>query len=115
TTKPLVQLAEKIGPRFVAAVQGMRYLTNSKLPDDVEGAANKTEAFRREITSVVRDRAGWQGFLSEFAQENAIFGYVVNGCLDEFRSQPKFYRQDECLFPTVTKQHADKCQLLALK
>jgi hypothetical protein len=115
TTKPLVQLAEKIGPRFVTAVQGMKYLTNSKLSDDIEGASTKTEAFRREITSVVRDRAGWQGFLSEVSQENAIFGYAAVAILDEFRSQPKFFRQDEFFVPTTSKQHPDQAQVVVLR
>lgn len=115
TTKPLVALAEKIGPRFVSAIQGMKYLTNSKLPDDVQGAATKTEAFRREITSTTRARAGWQGFLSELSQENALFGFCAAGFLDEFRWFPKFFRQDEFFVPTVTKQHANQAQIVVLR
>ena len=115
TTKPLVALAEKIGPRFVSAIQGMKYLTNSKLPDDVVGAATKTEAFRREVTSTVRARAGWQGFLSELSQENALFGFCSAGFLDEFRWFPKFFRQDEFFVPTVTKQHANQAQIVVLR
>lgn len=115
TTKPLVALVEKIGPRFVTAIQGMKYLTNSKLPDDVTGAAVKTEAFRREITSTVRARAGWQGLLSELSQENALFGFCAAGFLDEFRWFPKFFRQDEFFVPTVTKQHANQAQIVVLR
>ncbi len=115
TTKPLVALVEKISPRFVSAIQGMKYLTNSKLPDDLPGAGLKTEAFRREVTSTCRARAGWQGFLAELTQENALFGYDCAGFLDEFRWFPKFFRQDEFFVPTVTKQHANQSQIVVLR
>src|SRR5262249_942457 len=100
---------------FVSAIQGMKYLTNAKLPDDQPGAAQKTEAFRREITSTCRARAGWQGFLAELTQENALFGYDCAGFLDEFRWFPKFFRQDEFFVPTVTKQHANQAQIVVLR
>src|SRR5262245_51461181 len=58
TTKPLPMLIDKVAPRFVQAVDGVKYLTNSALPESTPGAAVKTEAFRREITSTIRGRPG---------------------------------------------------------
>lgn len=115
TTKPLPMLIDKVAPRFVAAIQGTRFLTNASLPDDAPGAAMKTEAFRREITDTVRRRAGWQNFLTELSQENALFGFTGVGWLDEFHWFPKFFRQDEFLVPTNTKQHSNSAQLVVFK
>src|SRR5512138_3987588 len=44
TTKPLPMLIDKVAPRFVKAVEGVKYYTNSALPDEVEGSVVKTEA-----------------------------------------------------------------------
>lgn len=115
TTQPLPMLINKVSPRFVQAVQSARYLTNAQLPADKPGAAEKTEAFRREITDTVRKRAGWQNFLSELSQENALFGYDAVAWLDEGRWFPKFFRQDEFFVPTNTKQHSAKAQIVVLK
>ncbi len=115
TTKPLPMLIDKVAPRFVQAVQGTRFLTNAALPSDTPGAAKKTEAFRREITDTVRRRAGWQNFLTELAQENALFGFTGIGWLDEFHWFPKFFRQDEFMVPTNTKQHASSAQIVVFK
>lgn len=115
TTQPLPMLINKVSPRFVQAVQSARYLTNAQFSSDVQGAAEKTEAFRREITDTVRKRAGWQNFLSELSQENALFGYDAVAWLDEGRWFPKFFRQDEFFVPTNTKQHSARAQIVVLK
>ena len=115
TSQPLPMLIDKIAPRFVEAIEGVKYLTNSALPDDEPGAAEKTEAFRREITSTVRARPGWRDVLSELGQENALFGYAAMAWLDEFHWFPKFFRQDKFFIPTGTKQLPDFAQVVVLK
>ena len=115
TTKPLPMLIDKVSPRFVQAVEGVKYLTNSAFPETVEGASDKTDAFRREITNVVRARPGWRNFLAEIGQENALFGYTCAAWLDEFHWFPKFFRQDEFFIPTGTKQLPNEAQIVALK
>jgi hypothetical protein len=115
TTKPLPMLINKVAPRFVQAVQGSRYLTNAKFPDEIPGSGKKTEMFRREITDTIRKRPGWQNFLSELAQENALFGYAPVAWLDGSHWFPKFFRQDEFFVPTNTKQHAAKSQIVVLR
>jgi hypothetical protein len=115
TTKPLVLLIDKVAPRFVLAVQSAKYLTNSHLPDDAPGAVTKTEAFRREITNTVRRKPGWQNFLMEVSQENALFGYCAAGWLNEYQWFPKFLRQDEFFVPTGTRQNSDCAQIVILK
>ncbi len=115
TSKPLPMLIDKVAPRFVEAIEGVKYLTNSSLPDDEPGAAVKTEAFRREITSTCRARPGWRSMLSELGQENALFGYAALAQLDEFHWFPKFFRQDKFFIPTGTKQLPNFAQIVALR
>jgi len=115
STKVLAMLVEKVAPRFVQAVEGVKYITNSALPEDIEGAAAKTEAFRREITSLARNRAGWRDFLGDLAQENALFGFAAVAWLDEFSWFPKFFRQDFMCAPTGTKPIPGKAQVVGLK
>lgn len=114
STKPLPMLIDKVAPRFVKAIDGVKYLTNSSLPADAPGSAVKTEAFRREITSTVRGRPGWTNLVSEMAQENALFGYTCLAWLDEFSWWPKHFRQDEFFVPTGTKQLAANAQVIVL-
>jgi len=115
TTKPLPMLIDKVAPRFVLSVQSMKYLTNAHFPDDLPGADKKTEAFRRELTNLVRQKAGWSNLLTEVAQENALFGFCAVGWLNRFEWFPKFVRQDEFFVPTGTKQHSDSAQIVVLK
>lgn len=115
TTKPLPMLIDKVAPRFVQAVDGVKYLTNSKLPDEIDGASVKTEAFRREITSTIRANSEWRNFVADIAQENALFGFASVAWLDEFHWMPKFFRQDHFFVPTGTKQTPKSSQIVALK
>jgi len=114
TTQPLPMLIDKVAPRFVKAVEGAKYLTNSSLPDSMPGAAKKTETFRREITSTIRARPGWSNFVSEFAQENALFGFTAVAWLDEFSWFPKHFRQDKFNTPTGNGQMAKSTQIITL-
>ncbi len=115
TTKPLPMLIDKVAPRFTRAVELAKYLTNSALPDDKPGAAEKTEAFRREVTKTIRSRPGWSNFVAEVAQENALFGFTSVAWLDEFGWMPKHFRQDSFFVPTGTKQLPNAAQIVVLR
>jgi len=115
TTKPLPMLIDKVAPRFVLSIQSMKYLTNAHFPDDMPGADKKTEMFRREITNLCRQKAGWNNLLTEIFQEDALFGYCATGWLNRFEWFPKFVRQDEFFVPTGTKQHANSAQIVVMK
>lgn len=115
STSPLVILIDKVAPRFSQAIDGVKFLTNSSLPDDAEGADIKTEAFRREITSVVRSRPGWKDFIASLAMENALFGFCIIAWLDEFSFWPKMFRQDNSWVPTGTKQSVSGAQVIVLR
>lgn len=115
TTKPLPMLIDKVAPRFVKAVEGVKYYTNSALSDEVEGSAVKTESFRREITKTVRAHPDWSNFCNDLAQENALFGFAAVAWQDEFHWMPKFFRQDHFFLPSGTKQSPKGTQVVALQ
>lgn len=115
TTKPLPMLIDKVAPRFVKAVEGVKYYTNAALPDEVDGSEVKTEAFRREITKTIRAHPDWSNFCNDLAQENALFGFAAVAWLDEFHWMPKFFRQDHFYLPSGTKQSPSATQVTALR
>lgn len=115
TTKPLARLIDKVAPRFVKAIDTVKYLTNSALPENVPGNPEKTEAFRREITETIRSRPGWSSFVSEFSQENALFGFTTLAWADADHWFPKHFRQDQSFIPTGTKQAQGACQVVVLR
>ncbi len=106
TTKPLSSLADKVVPRFTTAIDNMRYLTASKLPDRFPGADAKTEAFRREVTETARGREGFSDLMSEIVQENVLFGYTAASWLNQYVWFPRFHRQDDFLAARNTKHTA---------
>jgi hypothetical protein len=102
STKPLPGLIDKVAPRFVSVLKKMRYLTNSAFPEDHPGANVKTEAFRKEITKLCRNREGWNDFLSDISQENALFGFTSVAWHDDVSWFPKHHRQDSFFVPRGT-------------
>lgn len=115
TTKPLSQMADKAGPRFTQAAQGVKYLTNSALPPHISGATYKTEMFRKKLTDTVRAWDGWETLLDDVAHEDAIFGYTSVAWLDKYSWRPLHFRQDEFFIPKGTKQKADSAQVVIFK
>ena len=114
STQPLANLIDRVAPRFTQAVQALKYFTNAKLPEHVNGAAQKSELFQREITSTIRSWTGWKDFLSEVCQENALFGFTCAGWVNEFSWRPTHFRQDAFFVPKGTKQNSDYAQVIVL-
>lgn len=115
TTKPLPSMIEKVAPRFVEAVNGLKYLTNSSLSDKWENSTEKTEKFRKVITDTIRGRKGWKTLVEDIAFDNSLFGYTVVAQLDEFSWFPKHFKQDECFLPDGALQTAQSAQIIVLK
>lgn len=115
TTKPLPQIIEKVYPRFVAAVDALKYFTNSSLSDKWENATEKTEKFRKIITEVIRRKKGWKSLLETIAFENALFGHAIVAWLDEFSFFPKCFAQDEAFVSDGTKTIPEFAQVVVLK
>jgi hypothetical protein len=110
STKPLPHLIDKVAPRFTAVLKKMRYLTNSAFPENYPGANVKTEAFRKEITKLCRNREGWNDFISDISQENALFGFTSVACHDEATWFPKHHRQDSFFVPRGTGHSSGSAQ-----
>lgn len=115
STKVLSTLIDRVSPRFLQAVDALKYFTSSKLPDSTPGADHKTEAFRAEITKLIRNWPGWRGFMAQVAQENGLFGFTFAAWLNEFTWKPTHFRQDMGFVPTGTKQSSDTAQVLGLR
>lgn len=115
TTKPMAMMVEKVFPRFVEAVQGLRWITNSSLSDKWMGATEKTTAFREEITKTVRTAPGWTVFLDDISLVNSMFGHSVVAWLDEYACMPTSFRQDESFVSDGTKQLSESAQVVVLK
>jgi hypothetical protein len=115
TTKPLPLMIEKVGPRFSESVNGLKYLTNSKLSDKWENGTEKTEKFREIITKVIRARKGWRTLVEDIAFDNALFGHTVVAWLDEYTWFPKHFKQEECFLPDGIKQTTTYAQVAVLK
>lgn len=112
STQPLAAMVDRISPRFERAIENVRYLTSSKLPDDIPGASKKTDKFRNEITDLFRGTDGWMEFVGDLAQEFSLFGWAVAACADEYCWMPTHYRQDRVFVPTLTKQNSDDAETM---
>lgn len=115
TTKPLPLMIEKVAPRFVEAVNSLKYLTNSSLSDKWENSTQKTEKFRKIITETIRARKGWRPLVEDIAFDNALFGHSVVAWLDELSWFPKAFHQDESFLPDGASQSVYSGQIIALK
>lgn len=115
STRPLAMLIDRVAPRFVQAVDNVRYLTAAELPADVPGATAKTNAFRKEITDTIRNRPGFREFVGELAQEDVLFGYDAVAWLDEYSWFPRYFRQDDFFVPGGTKQCATDADIVVFR
>jgi hypothetical protein len=116
TTKPLPAMIEKVAPIFVAAVDALKYFTNSSLSNKWQNSAGKTEKFRELITKTIRARKGWRTLLEDIAFNDAIFGSAILAWLDEMSWFPKnFGIADEAFVADGTKSDPRWAQVVVLK
>lgn len=115
STRPLVQLIDKVAPRFSQAVNGMKYLTNSALSDKWPNSLEKTEFFRKVITDTIRARPEWETLIDDITFTNAVFGFDIVAWLDEFTWFPRAFAQDEAYVSDGTKQLPKFAQVVVLR
>src|SRR6185295_7780440 len=115
TTKPLPSMIEKVAPRFVAAIDGLKYFTNAQLSNKWQNATQKTEKFREGITKTIRARKGFRTLIEDIAFDNALFGHTIVAKLDEFSWFPKHFKQDESFVADGTKADVRWAQIVVLK
>ena len=115
TTKPLPTMIEKVAPRFISAVDGLKYFTNASLPDKWLNNVEKTNAFREEITHTIRKNPKWRPLLETLAFNNALFGYTIVGWLDKYSYMGKAFEQEDAFAADGTKSEPKLAQILVLK
>ena len=115
TTKPLPSMIEKVAPRFVSVIDGLKYFTNASLSNKWENNAEKTEKFRAGITKTIRSRKGFRTLIEDIAFDNALFGHTIVAWLDEFSWFPKHFKQDESFVADGTKADPRWAQIVVLK
>jgi hypothetical protein len=115
TTKPLPSMIEKVGPRFVSAIDGLKYFTNSCLSSKWQNATEKTEVFRDAITTCIRNRKGWRTLIEDIAFNNALFGHSIVSWMDEYTWFPFHFQQDESFVADGTKADPRLAQIVVLK
>lgn len=115
STRPMSSILEKIFPRFVQAIAGLKYVTNSSLSDKWENSVEKSELFRKAITDCIRGRAGWQTLIEDIAFTNSLYGHAVVAWLNEVSWWPKTFQQDESFVTDGCKQRPEFAQVVVLK
>lgn len=116
STRPLAHIIDRLAPRYVRAVQSLRYVTNSGLlSTDSKDAHRKSEVYRRELTSLLRSHRKWKPLLTQLAQENALFGWSIAVIPDDVSWMPRAPRQDEVFVPAGTGQHSDEAQVVVMR
>lgn len=115
TTKPLPSMIEKVAPIFLAAVNNLKYFTDTSLAPKWPNSVEKTEKFREAVTDTIRAWNGWQTFIEDVSFNNALFGHSVVAWLDEFSPWPKHFNQDESFMADGTKANPKWSQLAVLK
>lgn len=115
TTKPLPTMIEKVAPRFVAAINGLKFFTNASLNHKWTNASQKTDTFREAITKTIRARKGFRTLIEDIAFDNALFGHTITAWLDEFSWFPKHFKQDESFVADGTKSDTRWAQIVVLK
>ena len=115
TTKPLPSMIEKVAPRFVSVIDGLKYFTNASLSRKWENNSEKSEKFREKITKTIRTRKGFRTLIEDIAFDNALFGHTIPAWLDEFSWFPKHFKQDESFVADGTKSDPRWAQIVVLK
>jgi hypothetical protein len=115
TTKPLPAMIEKVAPRFVSVIEGLKYFTNAKLSNKWQNSQEKTEKFRSGITRTIQARKGWRTLIEDIAFDNALFGHTIVAWLDEFCWFPKHFVQDASFVADGTKSETQWAQIVVLK
>lgn len=115
TTKPLPMMIEKVAPRFRAAIDSLKYFTNSELANKWQNNVEKTEKFREVITKTIRSRKGFDTLIEDIAFDNALFGHTIVAKLDEYCWFPKSFKQDESFVADGTKSDTRWAQIVVLK
>lgn len=116
STRPLASTLEKVFPRFIQAVDGLKYLTNSSLDADKwDGAVEKTELFRKAITDTIRANPAWKTLIADICFTNTLFGSAVVAVLNEFSYFPRSFRHEDVFLTDGCKQDPAFAQVVVVR
>jgi len=115
TSKPLPMMVEQVAPRFVQAIDSLKYFTNSSLSDKWLGSTEKTENFRQEITDLIRNRKGFRTLITDIAFNDALFGSAIVAKLDNYSWFPLCFSFEDSFAADGTKSDPRLAQILVLK
>lgn len=115
STLVLATFVDRVTPRLTDAVHGMKYLTDSELPDSFVNATTKTDKFRARTTELVRSWNGWVDYVEQVAGENVLYGYTAGIQMDAYEWRPKTFRQEDTLFDEQAPQLAEKLPIFCIK
>lgn len=114
STRVLTTITDKVWPRFVQAVQGLKFFTNSTLSNKWAKSTEKTEFFRQVITECIREHPGWIDLLENITLTNSVFGYNIVAWLDEFSFWPVSFNQEDAFVTDGCRQLPKYAQVVAL-
>jgi hypothetical protein len=114
STRVLTTITDKVWPRFVQAVDGIKFFTNSSLSNEWVNNVEKTETFRQVVTDAIREHPGWTDLLENIALTNAVYGHNVIAWLDEFDFWPVSFNQEDSYVTDGCRQLPKYAQVVAL-
>ena len=111
----LAGIVGRVSQRFVNAIISQTYVTASALPTNYADWKTKSDFMRAKFTSLVRGWDGNTGFINAVATEVCLQGYAFSLFLDPFTWLPSFFKQEDCLIPNKSLQHARELQFFAAR
>lgn len=114
STRVLTTIVDKVWPRFIQAVQGLKFITNSSLSNKWANNTEKTEYFRKCITDAIREHPGWVDLLENITTTNSIYGHAVVAWLDEFSYWPLSLAQEDSFVTDGCRQLPKYAQVVVL-
>lgn len=114
STRVMSQITERVWPRFVQAVEGLKFFSNSSLSNKWANNTEKTEFFRQVITDTIREHPGWIDLLENITLTNAVYGHNIVGWLDEFQFWPTSFNTEDSYVTDGCRQLPQYAQVVAL-
>lgn len=114
STRIMTTITDKCWPRFVQAVQGLKFFTNSSLSNKWINNTEKTESFRQIITDCIREHQGWTDLLENITLTNTVYGHEVVAWLDELSFWPVSFNQEDSYVTDGCRQLPKYAQVVAL-
>lgn len=111
----LAGIVGRVSQRFVNAIISQTYVTASALPPIYKDWKTKSDKLRGKFTSLVRGWDGNTGLINAIAVETVLQGYAYAVFLDPKTWLPTFFKQEECLVPEKSGQHARDLQFFCAR